>query len=137
MESNDDFILEFLPTRPTTLRSTSPLSLEMKSYSPFSNRILLASIRNLGRCPCPRCLVQLSEVHNIGMARDMQHRVTLARVDDTNRRNAVSAARKLIYDENHQVNSTAVERLLKGESWVPNTVCMGFLHSELLLTLKT
>jgi len=87
-------------------------------------RILLASIRNLGQCPCPRCLTPLADVHKLGMADDMQNRVILARVDDHNRRHLVSAARKLIYQENHQVNSSAVERLLKEKSLVPNTVCI-------------
>jgi len=57
----------------------------------------------------------------------MQRRATLARVDDHNRKEAVAAARKLIYDGNHQVNSAAVEKFLKGESLVPNMVCMAFL----------
>jgi hypothetical protein len=52
----------------------------------------------------------------------MQHRVTLARVDSPSRQNSVFAARKLIYEQHHQVNSTAVEQFLKETSLVPNIV---------------
>ena len=86
------------------------------------NRILLASIRNLGACPCPRCLIPLSRVHNLGMARDIAQRTTLARIDDNSRCGKVVAARRLIYEKQYQVNSAAVEVLLKDQSLVPTTV---------------
>jgi hypothetical protein len=73
-------------------------------------------------CPCPRCLTPLSHFHNLGTATDRQRRVTLARVDDRGRQNSVFAARKLIYERHQQVNSTAVENLLKEPSLVPNLV---------------
>lgn len=98
------------------------------------NRILIASIRNLGKCPCPRCLIPLSHVHNLGMARDRAQRVTMARVDDSQRRNLVSAARKFIYEKNLQVNSSAVENLLRGMSLVPTAVRVT--HSILFLEKK-
>jgi len=52
----------------------------------------------------------------------MKQRVTLARVDDNQRRSRVSAARRLIYEENRQVNCAAVEKLLEEMSLVPTTV---------------
>ena len=57
------------------------------------------------------------------MARDMCQRRTLARVDDANRHGKVIAARRLIYEKNYQINSAAVEAILRSESWVPNVVC--------------
>jgi hypothetical protein len=57
------------------------------------------------------------------MARDMAQCVTLARVDDNQRRFRVAAARRLIYEKNLQVNSAAVENLLRKTSLVPNVVC--------------
>jgi hypothetical protein len=42
------------------------------------HRILLASIRNLGCCPCLRCLIPLDRVPNMGMRRDMAQRMSLA-----------------------------------------------------------
>jgi hypothetical protein len=90
-------------------------------------RILIATIRNLGKCPCPHCLIPLNRVHNMGMARDMQQRETMARVDDMRRRNLIDAARRVIYEKNFRVNSTAVENMLQDTSLVPTAVCV---HSE-------
>jgi hypothetical protein len=56
------------------------------------------------------------------MARDRSQRKTLARVDGPNRRGLVSAARRIIYEKKFQVNSAAVEAMLRNESWVPNVV---------------
>ncbi|KAH7918336.1 hypothetical protein BV22DRAFT_1134671 [Leucogyrophana mollusca] len=87
----------------------------------YPEKILFACIRNRGGCPCPRCLIPLSRVHNLGMTRDMEQRRTLARVDDIHRRNAILNARKLIYEKGWAVDSAPVERILKPESLVPTT----------------
>ena len=87
------------------------------------HRILLACIRNLGRCPCPRCLIPLDRVANMGMSRDMTQRVTLARTDDIKRRNRIEAVHEIIYVKNYMINSKAVERLLQEDSLVPTVVC--------------
>ncbi|KAH7904506.1 hypothetical protein BJ138DRAFT_1019068 [Hygrophoropsis aurantiaca] len=86
----------------------------------YPEKILLSSVRNHGACPCPRCLIPLSRLRNLGMARDKKERKTLARKDDAPRQNAIAIARTHIYNTDHQVNSTAVERLLKPQSLVPS-----------------
>jgi hypothetical protein len=96
-------------------------------------RILIAGIRNLGVCPCPRCLIPKSRVHNIGTATDMRQRKSLLRVDDIHRRNKVFAARRVIYEKQYQVNSKAVERMLQTESWVPNLVRISWNNNNFLL----
>ncbi|KIM57899.1 hypothetical protein SCLCIDRAFT_28530 [Scleroderma citrinum Foug A] len=48
----------------------------------YPEKVLLASIRNLGQCPCPRCTIPMSHVHNLGMSQDMKEWNTLAHVDD-------------------------------------------------------
>lgn len=88
------------------------------------HRVLLAGIRNLGACPCPRCLIPLSRVHNIGMPLDMKQRRTQARVDNPHRIKLVQDARKKIYCENRSVTSKAVNDLLKIHSLVPTVVRM-------------
>ena len=90
-------------------------------------RILLASIRNLGTCPCPRCLIPLSRTHNFGMARDTTQRITMARVDDKSRQGKVHDARRLIFEKQYLVNGAAVENLLKDESLVPTAVRLSCL----------
>lgn len=85
-------------------------------------RTLLATIRDQGRCPCPRCLIPMSRVHNLGMPRDMQQRETLARVDDDTRRGKVCEARDIIYKQKYAVDNENVEAILQGESLVPTSV---------------
>jgi hypothetical protein len=88
------------------------------------NRILVTCIRNLGTCPCPRCLIPLNEVHNLGTELDRERRTTMARVDDSESRGRVVTARKLIYDpkQNVGVDNKAIEDLLKCTSQVPTIV---------------
>jgi hypothetical protein len=91
------------------------------------HRILIASIRNLGRCPCPRCLIPLDRVANMGMRRDMAQRGTLARMDDVKRRARIETAREKIYEKGYVVDSRAVEDLLQEDSLVPTAVCALFI----------
>jgi hypothetical protein len=85
------------------------------------NRVLIATVRHLGGCPCPRCLIPKDRIHNMGRPQDRTQCVTLAR-DDVNRRSLVSEARKLIYEKDLGVGSTRVEHMLKPQSWVPTLV---------------
>lgn len=86
------------------------------------DRVLLSSIRNLGACPCPRCLIPKTRIHNLGKIQDRKERVTKKRVDDNERRHKVTTARKFIYDQHHTVDSAAVDAVLKPQSLVPTTV---------------
>jgi hypothetical protein len=96
-----------------------------------ANRILLASIRNLGICPCPRCLIPLSHAHCFGMARDTAQRTAIVRVDNQTRQNKVYAARRLIYEKQYRVNAAAIEDLLKDESLVATSVRVSLLLGRL------
>jgi len=96
------------------------LRCSQNSYNYF--RVLIASIRNLGSCPCPRCLIPLNRVPNMGKNRDMAQRISLARVDDLHRRGRVKSAREIIYVNNYKTDSKAVEDLLKKDSLVPTAV---------------
>jgi hypothetical protein len=136
MGLGDAFILEYSRTQRIIQKSDSPgifFHTVMSYLCIICNRILIAGIRNLGSCPCPRCLIPLTRVHNMGMKLDAKQRVTMARVDNSQRRSVVGSARTLIYEQNLQVNSAAVERLLKDSSLVPTTVCALNIISELVL----
>jgi hypothetical protein len=65
-------------------------------------------------------------VPNMGMSRDLAQRVSLARVDDVNRRARVQAARTAIYENNHPVDGAAIKRLLKQDSLVSSNVSVFF-----------
>lgn len=83
----------------------------------------MASIRDKGRCPCPKCLTPLKEVEKLGTVQDMKQRKTLARLDDTIKQDKISRARDLIYKHNLAVDTADVEKLLNKESLVPTNVC--------------
>ncbi|KAG2342775.1 hypothetical protein BDR05DRAFT_976388 [Suillus weaverae] len=86
----------------------------------YPEKVLIATIRQLGGCPCPRCLTPTVQLHNLGFNCDRQQCLTLAR-SDASRSCLVTDACKLIYEKNYGIDSTAVELLLKPESWVPTT----------------
>ena len=84
-----------------------------------NNRVLLATIRDKGLCPCPRCLTPKSQMDLMGLVRDMTARVTkvrkfLARL--------VNSARELIYKKAVPIGGAAIEGLLKSTSSVPTVV---------------
>jgi hypothetical protein len=86
------------------------------------DRALIATIRNFGSCPCPRCLVPKSKIPEVGTAFDERRREKSRRVDDFNRNWNVSLAREYIYERGFGVRSAAVERLLAEESYTPTKV---------------
>ncbi|KAI0308950.1 hypothetical protein OF83DRAFT_1072758, partial [Amylostereum chailletii] len=86
----------------------------------YPEKILLAGVRNLGKCPCPRCLMPMSKAGETGTKKDKKQRVQNVRRDDAQRRKAVEEARHLIYHKRNQVNSAAVERILQPKLLVPN-----------------
>ncbi|KAH7923645.1 hypothetical protein BV22DRAFT_1015047 [Leucogyrophana mollusca] len=87
----------------------------------YPEKILIATIRNLGQCPCPRCTIPMIRVSDMGRERDMLQRHLLARVDDDERRLKVKTAREIIYGNNYAVNTPKVEELLKPQSLVPTS----------------
>ena len=89
-------------------------------------RVLIATIRQLGGCPCTRCLIPTGRLHNLGMVRDRQQHTTLVR-SDASRSQLVATAHSFIYEKNYGVDSTAVESLLKPDSWVPTSVSVTII----------
>lgn len=86
------------------------------------NRVLIANIRNLGSCPCPRCLIPKNHLHNLATKKDIVQRRILTRRDTKERRLKVTTSRQLIYDKGYVVGTPQVEALLKEESLVPTMV---------------
>lgn len=76
----------------------------------------------MGNRPCPRCLIPLSRVQNLGTVLDKKHRKTMARVDDDKRRRNITTAREIIYEKNYAVDNEHVEVILKEQSLVPTVV---------------
>ncbi|KAI0247484.1 hypothetical protein BJV78DRAFT_1276905 [Lactifluus subvellereus] len=82
----------------------------------YPEKILLATIRDQGLCPCPRCLVSKSKTDKVGLVADMKTRVERARKYLTH---AVNEAREAIYTLGIPIGGVTVERLLKPTSSVP------------------
>lgn len=91
-------------------------------FSLRTYRVLLATIRNLGKCPCPRCLVGKDELDQVGTVRDDKIRVNSPRVDDERRQSWIELARKWIYRQAKVIKSKSVEAVLYAKSWVPTVV---------------
>lgn len=86
-------------------------------------RVLLATIRNLGSCPCPRCLIPKQKIPEVGMKLDDRRRESTKRVADTGLWSTIKTVRTLIYNQALGVKSAAVERVLSTASLVPTMVC--------------
>jgi hypothetical protein len=88
----------------------------------YPEKILLASIKNLGLFPCPRCNIPMKEVPAMGKKRDRANRTRTARTDDKAKQERVSRARSLIYDHHNPVTSTLLEGHLAHGSLIPTNV---------------
>ena len=85
-------------------------------------RVLLATIRDNGLFPCPRCLVSKSALHMLGCPDDIATRIGKTR---TFLAGLVKKARKLIYKDAKAINGKKVDDLLKDFSGVPTVVCVS------------
>ncbi|KAK7696333.1 hypothetical protein QCA50_000987 [Cerrena zonata] len=83
----------------------------------YPEKVLLATIRDKGLCPCTRCLTPKSKLHLMGQVYDMAFHVQAGVWKYLSR--AVTVARKYIYDAGYGVASTAIDNLLKETSSVP------------------
>ena len=88
-------------------------------------RVLLATIRDQGHCPCPRCLVPDTKLDQLGLVADMKNRVKKYREYQAD---SVNKARSAIYEFGDPINGRTVQRLLKDTSSVPTSVCHQFFH---------
>src|SRR5882757_9411853 len=62
------------------------------------SRILLASIKFLGQCPCPRCLVKKANIPKMGMKSDLRCRDKLQCTDDHSQHHNIAKARTFIFE---------------------------------------
>ncbi|KAL1658266.1 hypothetical protein GGF50DRAFT_131811 [Schizophyllum commune] len=82
----------------------------------YPEKVLLATIRDGGLCPCPRCFVAKTKLDRMGLVRDMKARLQSARTYLLDR---VQWARKAIYKLAHLIGGTVVDSSLKDYSAVP------------------
>lgn len=85
-------------------------------------RVLLATVRDNGLYPCPRCLVPKDKIHKLGLPEDTTFRTDYQRQDDRSRHQKIQQARDHLHRHGKTVTSKVVEDLLKPESLVPTQV---------------
>jgi len=117
MESSAEYFPASLPTLQTTKRSASYYTftcLNLISYF----RVILATIKYLAECLCPRCLIQKSQVSQIGSKLDARRRENI-RIDNMERQTMVNKTRTWIFDLGLATGTRLVDSLLAAESMVP------------------
>ena len=98
----------------------------------FYERVLLATIRDKGLCPCPRCLVPKLKLDQTGMKHDANFRLKNAR---TYLYTCVQKARDAIYKSAAAIAGAVVNRSLKATSSVPTLVSRDLLNYDCSMTL--
>jgi hypothetical protein len=92
----------------------------------MASRVLLATVRDNGLCPCPRCLMPKTHLDRTGWILDSNFRTNELR---KYLREKVQAARDFVYRLGHGVTGTRVNDLLKSTSSVPIIVSEISPHS--------
>ncbi|KAF7426603.1 hypothetical protein PC9H_008972 [Pleurotus ostreatus] len=96
----------------------------------YPEKVLLATIRYLGGCPCPRCLIAKAKIRNLGMKHDMlaRERLNRIRIDSNSIQNRIETARKHLFAFGALVNGTKVDGQLKKDSLVPTRNAFSILQ---------
>ncbi|KIK31555.1 hypothetical protein CY34DRAFT_66194, partial [Suillus luteus UH-Slu-Lm8-n1] len=82
----------------------------------YPEKVLIATIKDMGACPCPRCLIPKASFDLLGIASDMRDRLAKLRTYSLAR---VISARDFIYTLGSTVNGSRVQTALGDGSWFP------------------
>ncbi|KZV87861.1 hypothetical protein EXIGLDRAFT_571190, partial [Exidia glandulosa HHB12029] len=82
----------------------------------YPEKCIIATVKDLGRCPCPRCLITKDEIPKVGQQLDIRRRTTKARTDSARRQQRVDMARKVIEEHGIAVDSKTLDPFLGEES---------------------
>ncbi|KAG2012297.1 hypothetical protein CC2G_012328 [Coprinopsis cinerea AmutBmut pab1-1] len=63
----------------------------------YPEKMLLACLKYLASCPCPRCLIPKSKIGDLGTARDRLYRQKFKRTDDHPTRHTIQSAREKVF----------------------------------------
>jgi hypothetical protein len=84
-------------------------------------RVLIATIKDMGFCPCPRCFVPKVSFGFLGLFKDMRDRAASLRTYSLAK---VNEARDFIYKWENTVDGSKVQMTLGQGSWVPTVVSL-------------
>ncbi len=86
-------------------------------------RVLVACIKYLEVCPCPRCLQLKLKIYLLGSKSEMRSQYDLLQTDSASRRTKIEWACKLIFD-GVTLTSTKIKRILGTQCLVPTRVAV-------------
>jgi len=99
-------------------------------------RVLLATLKFLGNCPCVRCLIEKAQIIQMGSKLDLHRRCRKRRIDSSPQQISVRDARRQIFQFGRPVNSDIIDNIVGIHSGVPITVrclyCSMYLSDYLL-----
>ncbi|KZV59901.1 hypothetical protein PENSPDRAFT_694744 [Peniophora sp. CONT] len=84
----------------------------------YPEKVLLATVRNMGNCPCPRWTIPKEKIPKVGMQRDDARRARDAR-DDKGYERQANVAHSAVYEKGKPVRGVDVQNILGAESYVP------------------
>ncbi|KAI0717666.1 hypothetical protein C8T65DRAFT_528232, partial [Cerioporus squamosus] len=84
----------------------------------YPEKALIAALKPLANCLCPRCLTEKAEVCEAGTAEDSDRRQSKRRMDDGAVHSKIRRARKQVF-QGHSLNSDRVKELLEPQSLIP------------------
>ena len=90
-------------------------------YPNVIHRILLACLKYLAKCPCPRCKINKDKIIEMGTRAD-DYRRNCTREDDDDVVWRIALARQFIFERGIPLTSVFVDRLLGPLSLTPTRV---------------
>ncbi|KAH9834205.1 uncharacterized protein C8Q71DRAFT_797981 [Rhodofomes roseus] len=84
----------------------------------YPEKALLACIRFLAQCPCPRCLIKKADILRMGSSSDQQQRQNW-RIDGSKLWNIIARVRQWIYRRGYALTSKAITQVLDPMSILP------------------
>ncbi|KAN0088931.1 hypothetical protein V8E55_005988 [Tylopilus felleus] len=96
----------------------------------YPEKVLLACIRLLGQCLCPRCLAKKTDVSEMGTPADMETWRNMIRTHGQAHKNKISKARRFIFRDSATINGNRIKNLLAAESLVPTNAFSQCITDE-------
>jgi hypothetical protein len=127
------YLLGWLPWKVRIFSKT----LTAGSSLSHSIRTLLASIKFLAQCPCPRCLIPKIKIGNLRSRTDRRWHEEKIREDGHRIWSIIRQVREWLYVKGTNITSIFVKRMLAPESLVPSMVCcIYYILFTLLIYLE-
>nr|GAT44590.1 predicted protein [Mycena chlorophos] len=95
----------------------------------YPEKVLLATIKSNGGCPCPFCYCPKDKIEQLGTKADSK-RHSKPRQDTRSWQSAVRRAREFIFELTRKITGPTVQRILKPFSWVPTRNAFHKIQAE-------